>query len=940
MSIAPGTTLGRYKIQSLIGAGGMGEVYLALDTQLDREVALKVLAAEIAADAQRLHRFVQEARAASKLKGAHAAHIYDVGEAAGTHFIAMEYVEGRALDQLLAAGAVPVGEVVRLGAQIAEALEEAHARGIVHRDIKPANVIVTPRGQVKVLDFGLAKVAAEGAQADAEAATKVKTSPGVVMGTVNYMPPEQALGERDVDARADIYSLGVVLYELTTGRVPFAADSASKTIDLIVHEPPPAMARFNYDVPPELDVIVRKALRKRRDERYQTAHDMLVDLRSLQADMGVADPHRSLAPGTTSAQTIHTSAPAASAEQPTLMLDSVPPQQQQRTTAGAGADTRPAAARTTETRRLSRALVALVAAALVLLIGAGGYGVYRLARRHEAVAVAPFAALQDMKMTKLPAPGLTRTADISPDGRFLARAVIEGDRQSLRLRQVSATGEQVIVPACECDIFGVTFARDGNSLYYSIQPAPDAVPELRRVSILGGDSQKLVADVASRATLAPDGRRLAFVRARPQANEYALVVASEDGGGERVVSVRKPPQVIRDIAWSPDGRLVACVIYGTDKDGYYTNIEGVAVEGGAAETISAARWRNIGSIAWLADGSGLVLTGRDRASLPGTPEQVWFVAYPGGAARRVTNDTNYYVVAALTADARTLLAGLHGGTSQVWLAPGGDAARARALTANNGERDASVDWLPDGRVVYESEASGNIDIWAVNADGTGARQLTFDQRADLFPAATPDGRYVVFLTNRSVGWSLWRMDADGSNARELVRNVVQARPACAPDSRSVFYTMLDEAGTPGIWQVSIEGGTPARVLDKSVQQVAPSPDGKLLAGFYFDPAKAGPPKLTIFPGAGGAPLRVLDLPRETSADGLRWSPDGQALDFVAARGGVGNVWRVPLAGGPARQLTNWPADYISGFAWSRDGRTLAAVRTQATTELLLIENFR
>src|SRR2546423_735804 len=301
MTIAEDTKLGRYEIRAKIGAGGMGEVYLARDTQLDRTVALKILSAEIGRDQQRLYRFLQEARAASKLKSANVAHIYEIGEVEGHHFIAMEYVEGEPLNKKMGGRPMEAAEIIKLGIQIARALDEAHSKGITHRDIKPQNIIVTSDEEVKVLDFGLAKlsvVQATDFAPDSELATKVKTSPGVVMGTVNYMSPEQAMG-RDVDHRTDIFSLGVVLYEMATARVPFSGASLTETIDRIAHAQPEAIARFNYNVPAELEVIIKKALRKNRDERYQSARDLLVDLRELERELEFASRmEHSVAPST------------------------------------------------------------------------------------------------------------------------------------------------------------------------------------------------------------------------------------------------------------------------------------------------------------------------------------------------------------------------------------------------------------------------------------------------------------------------------------------------------------------------------------------------------------------------------------------------------------------------------------------------------------------
>ena len=925
----------------------MGEVYLALDTQLDREVALKILAPEIAADQQRLHRFLQEARAASKLKGAHAAHIYDVGESAGTHFIAMEHVEGESLDRLIGGRPMAVGEVLRLGSQVAEALEEAHARSVTHRDVKPANVIVTPRGQAKVLDFGLAKVAGE-ATADAEAATRVKTSPGVVMGTVAYMSPEQALAERDVDHRTDIYSLGAVLYEMATGRVPFVGESVSKTIDKIVHEQPEAMARFNYDVPAALDLVVRKALRKRRDERYQTAHDLLVDLRALQDELGFTSQqqqqHRSVAPDASGGQTTVTGLTASSGgEQATLMLDGGA-QSRVRTTAFAGADTQPAAARTSESPRRRRhpALIAAVAFVAASAVSFAGYLVYHVisVHRHAEEERAPFASLQEMKITKLPSPGLMGTAAISPDGKFIARTVYDGGRISLRLRQVASTGEKEIVPAFEGNIRGVAFARDGDSVYYVAQTDPNVPPELRRVSILGGDSQKIVADVEGAVTLSPDGAQLAFVRFDPKTKEHRLVVADAGGGGERVLAARKPPVYLKNVAWSPDGKLVACVVSGTDKDGYYTNVEGVLVADGSSRSISAARWRNVGSIEWMPDGSGLLLAGRDRASLPSTPEQVWFVPPAGGAARRVTNDTNYYVVLSLTADARTLLAGLRDESGHVWIAPGGDSARARQITPAAGDKPLGIAWTPDGRVVYGVMANDQMDVWIVNADGTGQRQLTSDAALEGGLAVSPDGRHVVFASTRAGAPNIWRMDIDGANARPLTSgNTNDYNPSVSPDGEWVFFESR-RAGKASIWKVSIDGGEASRVTERALRVPSVSPDGKLLAAVDETPPTR---KLVLLTAAGGEPVREFTLSEETkgmfSTFFPRWTADSRSVCYVDRPDKVTwNVWCQPVGGGKPAPLTNFKSKGIIYFALSPDGRRLALSLNDVTADVILIRD--
>ncbi len=281
-------TLAHYKILSLLGKGGMGEVFLAEDMRLHRKVALKVLLPEVAGDTEKLARFVQEARAASALSHPNAAHIYEIGEADGRHFLAMEYIEGQTLEKKLSrektAEPLPLAEIIGIAGQVADALDAAHTRGIAHRDIKPANLMIDPRGHVKVLDFGLAKilpVAGTEIPSSSQLATQFLTSGGVVLGTVSYMSPEQALG-RDIDHRTDLFSLGVVMYQMASGKLPFAGASAQETLARILQSPPDALGRLNYELPDEFERIVRKCLEKDRERRYQSAKELLIDLRGLE----------------------------------------------------------------------------------------------------------------------------------------------------------------------------------------------------------------------------------------------------------------------------------------------------------------------------------------------------------------------------------------------------------------------------------------------------------------------------------------------------------------------------------------------------------------------------------------------------------------------------------------------------------------------------------
>src|SRR5437763_2269286 len=287
MTIQAGTHFGRYEIRSPIGAGGMGEVYLAHDAQLDRPVALKLLPSDVTQDADRLRRFQQEARATSALNHPNILTIYEIGEADGTYFIATEFIDGTTLRDQMARERMKIDEILDVSIQVASALAAAHEAGIIHRDIKPENIMLRRDGYVKVLDFGLAKLTEQRASTGPHALTLADTGPGIVIGTVIYMSPEQARGLK-VDARTDIFSFGVVLYEMLAGRAPFGGPTPSDVIVSILDREPQPLMLFLPEASPEMQRVISKALAKERDERYQSVTEMLADLRGLKRGLEFA----------------------------------------------------------------------------------------------------------------------------------------------------------------------------------------------------------------------------------------------------------------------------------------------------------------------------------------------------------------------------------------------------------------------------------------------------------------------------------------------------------------------------------------------------------------------------------------------------------------------------------------------------------------------------
>ncbi len=943
MALSPSTRLGRYEIRSKLGEGGMGEVYLAEDTRLEREVALKILPPEIASDSQRLQRFLQEARAASKLKGERAAHIYEIGEDAGTHFIAMEYVEGETLDRVIAARQLTVAEVVRAGAQIAEALEEAHARGVAHRDIKPSNVVITPRGQVKVLDFGLAKLAGDGASEDA--ATRVKTSPGAVMGTVSYMSPEQALARADIDQRTDIFSLGVVLYEMTTGRLPFVGASVTETIDAIVHAQPAAVARFNYDAPPELEVIIKKALRKDREERYQSARDMLVDLRALERELALASalgrasaPEQSAATSEARTPLANSNAAASSVaagERATAVFTHA---QETREASAAGAS-QPGVEKIKGHKKGIAVALALVL--LVVVLPVVGYTIYHVwsVHRHPEEERAQPISFQNAKLTRLTTTGKATQAAISPDGRYVVHVEDDGGQQSLWMRQTATQSNVQISAPAPVSYDMLAFSPDGNFVYYSVsgQQYPQRV--LFQIPTLGGQPKKILENMDDdRIGFSPDGRRFAFIR-QTQGKESALMIADSDGANERkLVSVASPPESLGWPAWSPDGRRVAYTLRS-----YATNDVTVCeaeIADGSHHPLTSQRWFRVVGLAWLSGGDGLLMLATPGQSF--TSYQIWHLPYLGGEARRLTNDLNDYEALSLTADSKALAVVKSDIQSSVWIAPAGYPSRAHPVTSGSVKFDNYVAWTPDGRVVFSSNAGGDEDIWIMNADGSDQRQLTSNARINRHPAVSPDGRIIVFLSDRSGTPHLWRMNIDGSDQQELIDAGPEGEqaPQFSPDGRWLFY-MTAQGGQErrSAWRIAADGGgEPARLTDKISSNPTPSPDGRWIAYFYRDDENA-PWRIAVAPLAGGEPVKTFPLPA-TAVRPLRWTHDDRAVAYIDTQNGVSNIVAQPLDGGQTKPLTDFKSDRIFWFDFSRDGKQLALARGTQSSDVVLVKDFR
>ena len=956
MALEAGTKLGRYEIRSKLGAGGMGEVYLAHDQALDRSVALKILPADLAAKKDRMERFVREAKAAAALNHPNIAHIYEIGESDGVNFIAMEFVDGDTLRQLIHGKPTDLKKLLRYLQHTAEALAKAHATGIVHRDLKPDNIMVTREGHAKILDFGLAKLIepqlADPSKASNEeqitAIMQQHSTPGVVMGTLGYMSPEQARGDvRDIDHRSDIFSFGCILFEAATRQKPFMGDTMVKSLHKIIYEPAPLLTDVNPTAPADLQRIVRRCLAKDPDERYQTIKDVAIELKELRREIesgAVLAPAVSASPSgaVNPMVTQPLSQPISSSLE---MQTAILPAASSTGHVSASPTALSAASMADRSARVRTAMFAITALIGLVGLSVAGFMLWRSNR------TPPFAKV---KATRITANGKATNAAISPDGRYIVHVINDAGRQSLELRLVATNTNQEIVPPAQVSYSGLAFSQDGNYLYYVMHDRANPRSTLYRKPVLGGEAAKVVSNIDGHPSFSPDGKRLAFLRFNSDRSESTVIVANADGSGEQMIASRQRPDIYREVAWSPVGDVLALATL-SYKGTYHAGVATIPVSGGQEKPITSQTWFQVGQLAWAGDGSGLIVSAQEQSF---GQNQLFYVDYPSGAVHGITNDLNDYSVVSVTADSKSLVTIQREANFNVWVTPVNpgalssppregpaiDRSPARQITSGGTRLDgaAGLAWLPDGQLTYSSMASGSYDIWIMQPDGSGQKQLTSAIQGSIYhthnyQSASPDGRYVVFTSDRVAGVPhIWRMDADGGNLKQLTNGNAELHPRVTPDGRSVIY---GELSGRIISRVSIDGGEASQITDQG-QGGGPaiSADGKLIA-FRHQPDPNGPSKIGIIAVDGGPVLKVLDVP-SVELNLLAWTPDSRAVIFLDSRGGISNLWSQSIDGGEPTKLTDFRADRISWFDVSRDGKWLALSRGNASNDVVLFSDVR
>jgi Tol biopolymer transport system component len=878
-AVVAGQMINHYKIISRLGAGGMGEVYLASDTRLGRKVALKLLPAAFSKDKDRLRRLNQEAHAAGMLNHPNILTIYDIGRHEGAPYIVSELLTGGTLRERLRETLLPLARVVDYAHQIARGLAAAHEKGIVHRDLKPENLFVTKDGRVKILDFGLVKLKATPAGLDTSASTQpLNTAPGMVMGTVGYMSPEQARGE-EVDHRADIFAFGAILYEMLAGRRAFQGDSTVEVLNAILKEEPPEISEPKRPVPFELTRVVQHCLEKNPADRFQSMTDVA------------------------------------------FYLDALP----------AAADRETSAAERAQPRSLARRWMPVAAVGIAL---ATVIAIWQVRRSDEAWEN-PLANAHIERVTDFQ--GTETDAAISPDGKFI---VFLSDREGPFDAWVNQVGSGAFVNLTKGrfselaheEVRTVGFSADGSHVWLRVSQKDSTGKDTHDIWLTPTVSGTLrpFLEKAVHAAWSPDGRRIVYHLAAPGDPTFVI---DRDGGNPKQIFIEKPGAHCHHHIWSPDSRYIYFV------RGFPPNeldVWRIPAEGGEPERLTRHNSK-VGYPALLDDRTLIY----SATAEDGSGFWLYAMDVERRVPHRVTFGVDQYVSvsAAVGPDGRAtrLVASVANPVGELWTLPISsqmvDESEVRHFPLP--VTRAIAPRFGAQYVVFLSSKGGTQSLWKTQDGETVELWRSSEGGVVASPAVSPDGRRICFSIRRQGRNGLYLMNADGTNARPLAASLdVRDAPSWSPDGKFIAVA-ADEGDGSRLFKVPVDGAAPVRLVDSLSRLPVWSPDGSLI--LYAAPSPgANHAVKAVTPDKQPHPLPELWVLR--GGDRFRFLPDSKQLVALFGDYLHQNFWLVDLETGRRRQLSNMKPGYsIGSFDVSPDGRQIIFDRVRQNSDIVLID---
>jgi Tol biopolymer transport system component len=806
-----GKRLGHYQVISFIGAGGMGEVYSATDPRLGRRVAIKLLPAAVSRDADRLHRFEQEARAVGMLNHPNILTIHDIGEYEGAPYIVSELLEGETLRERMKDGPIAASRAVEIALQIARGLAAAHERGIVHRDLKPENVFINTDGRVKILDFGLAKLRPTrfgDADDNGQAFQVVRTNPGMMMGTVSYMAPEQLRGA-EADHRADIFAFGVILYEMLAGERPFRGDSAAETMSAILKAETPQLPPQIGAQSLELERVIRRCLEKKEQQRFQSMSDLGFALEALTLS--------GIRPYPTASQSS-----GAVENMPTLTLHSSEKRQK-------GQKSR---TRIGPLGWVGWALAGIFMIATVVLTIA-------YSRRPTfSTRIVPFTSF----------PGQKSNPVFSPDGNQIAFYWdgVSGNEPGIYVKLIDAgTPLQLVSLKNIGGEANLAWSPDGRSVAFNRRGSG-----IFTVPALGGPERKLT-DMTGGFSWSPDGKTLAIVSRDGPENPLAIYLFSLETGATRQLTTSPDGSYgDRFPAWSPDGRTIAFI---RSPNFLVSDVHLIPATGGEPKRLTFDNLNLPGGLAWSADGREIIYSS-PRGGLP----SLWRIASSGGHLRRLIGIGEYAYDPAVARAGDRLAYVYRRLDLNIWLAPGPnsnavDKAAVRLIASSREET--SPNFSPDGKkIAFVSDRSGSKEIWVSTSDGQNAVQLTnFGGSHTGTPRWSPDGRQIVFDSRPEGQADIYAVSVDGGRPQRVTtENSEDVMPSWSRDGRWIYFGSR-RGGNWQIWKTPAEGGAAVQVTGNGGFEAFESVDGKLV--YYVRQNSEG---IWRMPAQGGDESRVFE----------------------------------------------------------------------------------